>query len=622
MSRVAVLSLLCLLAVSTKSQAQSRYNGRLERNLTYNASSNSVCPTWFQPIVNASDREFECVCTDRLLSAVHCDYKTKDVFLNIRYCMTYDEEENHYDVGSCPFGYYHKHEQGLSYKLPQNLSELNEFMCSKLNRKGRLCGRCKEGYGLSPYSAHMNCTPCSHSVGWVWYLFIDFVCQTIFFAFLFLFRINVTSPTLNAFVLFSQIVTSVDIVSLYSLVRNTPEIESFLGFGGFCFSLINVWKLEFFVLVAPPSCLSESLTTLQIAGLGYVSALYPLLLILLLYLLIRVRDLDWRPLVTLWRPLKKAKAKLSKCYKFDQPITKAFATVFLLSYVKVTDVSYSLLLPTQLYNVSGLPTEKRWFYDASVKLFTCSHTIYGVLALLIFFTYSLALPLVLFLYPFKVFQRCLGKLKHGQNTLKIFMDIMQCHYKDGLDGKRDLRSFSAVYFWIRFVFISTRLLSVFYGWHYSILSILFLACALFVVILRPYKKNRYNLIDCFFLCLLAFEFHAYFVIVVYSALSKVFLSSLYLLFLLVGMSPILYFFGYFVHHVCAAVTLPSKWKAALDEKRLKLRLIFTSKKKRSILLTEQESQDELELPDRCVHPELYDTLVVSYSDKTSRPVTI
>ena len=619
MSCVAFFSLLCWLAVITGSQAVSV---RSERDLIYNTTSSKLCPTWFQPIWNSSTNEYTCVCTDRLQSVIYCSNETKDVFLSIQFCMTYDEENDQYNVGNCPFAYFHQPKRGLSFKLPQNLSELNEDMCGKLNRKGLLCGKCKEGYGRAPYSAHMDCTKCSNSMGWGWYLLIDFVCQTIFFAFLFIFRINVTSPTLSGFVLYCQIVTSVNTVTLFSLVENTPELHNFLGFAKFCFSLINMWKLDFFIVVAPPSCLSESLSSLQIVGLRYLSAFYPLLLIFLFYVLIKARDLNWKPIVTLWKPLKRAKAKLTQHYKLDQPITKAFATVFLLSYVKVADVSYSLLLPTQLFNVNGQPTEKRWYYDASSRLFVCNHTLYGILSLFIFLMYLTIPPLLLFVYPFKLFQMCLSKLKYGQNSLKIFMDIMQCHFKDGLDGKRDFRSFSAVYFLIRFVFIIIRLLSVFYGWHYSIISFVFIACALLVLILRPYKKNRYNFIDCFFLTLLGFEFHVYFVVIVYSALSGVFRSTIYLLFLLVGFSPILYFFVYFIHHICSAVKLPNKWQAVLDEKRLKLQFMFAHKQRRSTLLSEQDCQDELELPDRCVHPELYDSLVVSYNDETTQPATI
>ena len=614
---VSTFSLVCSLAAVTQAQISTTY--RLEGNFTNDAST--AWPTWFQPTVNESH---SCACTDRLQSFIHCDNKTKDVFLDIHYCMTYDEEKNRYEVGNCPFAYFHRHERGLSFKLPQNLSELNEFMCGGLNRQGPLCGKCKKGYGFSPYSAHLNCTKCSNSMGWGWYLLIDFVCQTIFFAILFIFRINVTSPTLSGFVLYSQITTSVNVILLYSLVENSPELSSFLGPGAFVLTLVNMWKLDFFVVVAPPSCLSESLSSLQIVGLRYLSAFYPLLLIFLFYVLIKARDLNWKPIVILWKPLRRAKAKLSKHYKFDQPITKAFATVFLLSYVKIADVSYSLFLPTQLYNVSGLPTEKRWFYDASVEQFAGDHIGYSILSLFIFFTYLFIPPLLLFFYPFKLFQKCLSKLKCRQNSLKIFMDIMQCHFKDGLDGKRDFRSFSAVYFLIRFVFIIIRLLSVFYGWHYSIISFMFIACALLVLILRPYKKNRYNFIDCFFLTLLGFEFHAYFVVIVYSALSMVFMSALFLVFLLVGFSPILYFFVYFIHHICSAVKLPNKWQAILNGKRQKLRLIFAPKQNQSFPLIEEDrlSQDELELPDRFVHPELYDSLVRNYVDETCQPATV
>ena len=631
MSCVNALSFICWLVLVVKCQAQggneAAKSSRLQRDLSYtmktsNYTSDTICPTWFQPNVNSSDWTFPCACTSKLQSIIHCDNKTQTVFLSIHSCMTYDEKSGEYDVGSCPFSLHHQQVRGLSVKLPQNVSELNEFMCGGLNRMGRLCGKCKDGYGLAPYSAHMNCTQCAGSTGWGWYILIDFLCQTIFFAILFILKINVTSPTLNSFVLYAQICTSVNVIALFSLIENSSDLHSFSGPGAAFLTLINIWKLDFFIAVAPPTCLAENLSALQIGGLRYLSAFYPLILIFLLYVLIKVQDMKWKPVVTLWKPLQKAKAKFSQYYELDQPVTKAFATVFLLSYVKIADVSYSLLLPTQLYNARGQPTEKMWFYDASVRPFQGEHIGYGILSLMIFFTYIFIPPLLLFLYPFKAFQRCLSKLKYGQSTIKIFMDIMQCHYKDGLDGKWDLRSFSAVYFWIRFVFIFVRLSSVYYGWHYSILSLMFTACAIFVAIIRPYKKNRYNFLDCFFLSLLGLEFHIYFIVIVYSALSSVFVSWLYLLFLLLGFSPLIYFFGYLTHHLCTAIKLPGEWQAALDKRWLKLRIVLRLNKQRRYTIASDHECTDIELPDRCVHPELYDTFLNSYNEENDRPATI
>ncbi len=41
-----------------------------------------------------STNEYTHVCTDRLRGVIYCNNETKDVFLSIQFCMTYDEEND------------------------------------------------------------------------------------------------------------------------------------------------------------------------------------------------------------------------------------------------------------------------------------------------------------------------------------------------------------------------------------------------------------------------------------------------------------------------------------------------------------------------------------------------
>ena len=606
------------------SQERQRRDQGLSASHT-NSSSNTSCPTWFYLNPNRTGPYDECICIDGMQSMIHCDNKSQKVYLGRDYCMTYIEEQDEFYVGSCPYSYHHMYTRGLSVELPPERSKLNDFMCGSLNREGLLCGACKKGYGVSPYSIQRICTLCSGTTGWGWYILIDFTCQTIFFIVLLVTRISVTSPALSAYVLYAQIVSTVNVNALFSLVRNTPDLNNLEGFTTFSFILLNVWKLEFFTSVVPPQCLFENLSTLGGMAVKYISAFYPLLLILLLCLCIRIRDCKWRPVVTVWRPFQKTRTKLKQYYKLDQPATKAFATIFLLSYVRIADVSYSLLLPTQLYNSRGEHQPRpAWFYNAGVDLFGAEHAVCGVFAIIVLLTYILIPPLLLFFYPFKFFQKLLGKIRYGRNSLKIFMDIMQSHYKDGLNGTSDLRSFSAVYFFVRLIFIAIRLLSVYHGWHYSVLSLLFIGCGLLVLLLRPYKKNIFNYIDCFFLSTLALEFHMYFLVVVYSALTQTLMSSLLKLFFILGLSPIFYFLAYLLYHLFVSIKFPEKIKNAVNEKWTKVKSVAAPvTSRRYSIMADLENSIDMELPDRCVRPELYDSFLMSTHKKfTDGPATI
>lgn len=580
---------------------------RHKRQSTFTNTSNtppstieSSCPTWFLP---SNSSKYPCTCTG-LQDIVECDNVTMETMLSVNYCMTYDENTGEVSVGSCPYNFYRVSLNTLSVSLPINSSDLNEFICGSLNREGPLCGRCKSGFGLSPTSEHVNCSVCTEDTNVCgWYLLTDFMFQTIFFLVLVVFKISVTSPALNAYILYSQIVSFTYIRPLATAVLKSHDVSFLYEFAQTAIAAYNIWALNFFTLVIPPTCLDENLTQLSAIALQYVSAFYPLLLILILYGCIKLRDSNFKLFVWAWRPLHKCRVGIKRYYDLQQPTAQAFATVFLLSYVKVASVSYSLLVPSIMYGADGKRKGKAaWYYDASVTLFEGDHIYYGILALTIFGTYILIPPFLLFFYPFKWFQKFLNKVRLGRSGLSIFMDILQSHYNNGLNGTRDLRSFSAVYFWIRIVFLFVRLGFFFRSVNYDIESILFVVSAIIVIAIRPYKKYIYNVIDCLFLCLLAVLFHIYFLLDLYS-----FIVPLFLVFIVLGVLPMLYFAVYVIHHLFVAIRVPKKWKKFAKREWNELKKKF--RRVDNTEMNELAHVDDSELPHRHLRPDLYNGLL-------------
>ena len=118
------------------------------------------------------------------------------------------------------------------------------------------------------------------------------------------------------------------------------------------------------------------------------------------------------------------------------PPSSSFCTTRLQTF------SYFLVAPSQLYNVSGEQVGPRvWYYDASVQLLHCEHVPFAILSLAILSTYIAILPILLFLYPSKIFQRCLQMCKLKCNVLHAFMDTFQGSYNDGMC---DCRYFIAI----------------------------------------------------------------------------------------------------------------------------------------------------------------------------------
>ena len=116
--------------------------------------------------------------------------------------------------------------------------------------------------------------------------------------------------------------------------------------------------------------------------------------------------------------------------------------------------------------------------------------------------------LLLILYPFKwfrvfyfrIFSKC-GLFNH--TSVNIFVEKFHSCYRNGLDGGRDMRSFSGLYFGLCITaaplyFTIHRLLP---KWHYE--TILISSAAMLIALVRPYKETYMNILDSLLLSLLA-----------------------------------------------------------------------------------------------------------------------
>ena len=97
----------------------------------------SNCPPWFladQPKdMSYNNDSFVCNCVDSLREAVQCDEAEQKSYLSLRYCMTFDNATGMVYSGACPYNYFTVEAEGFWVPLPQNVSELNEYLCGAFN---------------------------------------------------------------------------------------------------------------------------------------------------------------------------------------------------------------------------------------------------------------------------------------------------------------------------------------------------------------------------------------------------------------------------------------------------------------------------------------------------------
>ena len=133
------------------------------------------------------------------------------------------------------------------------------------------------------------------------------------------------------------------------------------------------------------------------------------------------------------------------------------------------------------------------------------HLPYACLALFFLLTFTLLPMLLLFLYPCSCFQVCLNHTGCSCQSLHIFMDTFQGHYKNGTSGTRDLRFFSGLNLLLRVVVYASTVLN-YQIESYAYTTVIICVLAISVALTRPYKKYIHNVTESCFLIITAMLF--------------------------------------------------------------------------------------------------------------------
>ena len=504
-SRVWIMSLFLLLTMlSWNCQASSELQSLVEDRVD--------CPTWH--FYNQENGKCECY---KSIGEFENDViKCKDsgiTLLEYGQCMTHDG--NTTVVAKCQYfqpNGYDTSEAGY-ITLPSNISELNEYMCGPLNRRGPLCNECIDGFGLSATSILFTCSNCTHfslTYGIPLYILIEIIPITLFYLFILIFRVNLTSSPMTGFILYSHSVMYSTVIDLdppvdYIVYRlKYARIVTILFYG--------IWNLDFFKYILPPFCLSSHLNQIHIALFGYISVVYPLCLIIITLLGIELHGRNFRPIVWFWRPFHKCLANLRKEWNAKNDIIDVFATFLLLSCSKVLYQSLSLIQCTSILKANSESEDVSITHisgnDLTSSCGGAGHLSFaipsGFISCLV-----VILALLLILYPFKWFRDMFFFSKCGflnQASITIFVEKFHSCYRNGLNGGRDMRSFSGLYFVVRilapFHFLTRRFIS---QWTYK--AILTSSATMLIALVRPYKKTYMNVLDSLLLSTFAINCH-------------------------------------------------------------------------------------------------------------------
>ena len=476
--------------------------------------NDTSCPTW-----NYWDsQKGKCRCGvvyagSIVLCSDHGDHR---VAVLHGYCMTPAVTGSKtLTVGTCPYNFmnYHSKSNPFYFQLPQNSSLVESAMCGDYNRAGQLCGDCWAGFSPPVFTYHPQCVNCTDSTNkWGKYLAVSLLPQTAFSLTVLVLRLRATSPALNGFILYSQLITPPPVLRMGAILvynfRGDPYSWDMAGIQlvKALFTFHSVWNLDFFRLIYNPFCLHSKSSTLQVLALDYITTASPLIVIGLTYVLVKLYYHNWTPVVWIWKvSLQKCCTVFTRSWNLQTSLIDAFATFLLLSYIKFLSVSFTLLFPSVIMDMKQfrIRSPTYLYYAGTTEYLGREHLPYALLAVANLVIFNILPTFLLCLYPCRWFQRCLNRLNLSCQALHIFMDTFQGSYKNGMDGTRDYRYFAGgnllLMTGVFLSLVNEMLFLEFWSTAWIILAFLVVFS-----ICRPFQVERHNRLHIMWLALTLF----------------------------------------------------------------------------------------------------------------------
>lgn len=494
--------------------------------------------------------------------------------MHLGYCMSYNMNTNETVWGACFYNNYKLYQyltpdgtRNLSsileathayYPLPWNKSEL-DTSCDFMNRKGVLCGKCKDGFAPPLLSFDLRCMNCSHVNNRVrnWVVLCMRVIGpiTVLYVLALVFRLSALSPKLNGFIMFGQYVSSPPLIRQVLLLLDSEPSTKWFGRNAVygLFSLYSWCNLDFFSLFLSPICDPYFSDMFSVFAFNYVSIFYPLLLVFLTYLFIKLHDSGNRLVYLLCQPCHRVFVSLRKCCNVRHSLIDVFASLILLSYVRFLSVSLDILTPATLRNIHNRRVGTfYWYYDASLELYGRDALPLVIPSFCIIFTVILLPSLLLCCcsvkHPNVLVKRICCKRSH-YIAFHTFMDAFHGCYKDGTEpGTHNCRFVASINLFLRCCFYLLYAIVLNHHYHFLIAS-LALVYAVFLAIIRPYKKEYalQNVIDPLFLMLYCLMEIVIMEEIFLQSEHRSWLSATYTCILIVAAFPLIYLLAVILH---------------------------------------------------------------------------
>ena len=369
--------------------------------------------------------------------------------------------------------------------LPQKSAELDSSMCGE-SREGTLCGHCSKQYTAHFHSPKFRCWREDDlcKVGWLFYILSELVPVTVVFIIVIVFNISFTSGAVNGFILFSQVLLSLNIDA--SGIIRFPNQKSITEGYQFLYGFLN---LDFFTTDTMSFCLWPNATALDMLAFKYVTIIYALSLVILVIWF--MNKCGGRCLGQWWR-----------ITTVKSSIIHGITAFFIICYSQSIMVSHNLVTGGKLWLKEGsnMTVSRRVWLNGNIVHFSREHLRYALPALLCLLTIGIIPPTLLLVYPLS--NKVLSLLGYEEskivtylsqklpiNTLKPILDSFQGCFKD------NLRFFAGLYFLYRWMAPIVYSTAPSLGTAYIVTEILLILMLAIHAFSQPYTKRVHNMVD-------------------------------------------------------------------------------------------------------------------------------
>ena len=355
-----------------------------------------------------------------------------------------------------------------------------------------ICGSCEDGYSV-PINLPNKCVQCDDPLidrGWILFVTVQLLPVIAMVLLIIVLNIQLTSGTFNALVFYSQILTTVYPSLTFNTILGHPSCyyydpTTILHFSKLFLIPFNILNLDFILFFNDyPLCISSATTPLGAVLFWYVIGLYPLVLLLLLYVWITLYNKGYKVIVLITRPIHRLLARFWRMTNIEPSLPHSIASIYLLCFMQLAATSFKLLQFAIGNNYNLI-----WF-----------RCLAGIFAILVLILLVLIPMLYIQLYPFKLFHKLLECLH--LNKLQILTslgDVFTGPYKNGTTNKLDYRYFAGFYLLLRIIIVLLYFIPDFLTITSLQATIFGLFCGA-IMIFRPYQRNINNF-NVFFIVL-------------------------------------------------------------------------------------------------------------------------